>query len=141
MCVKVCYKCSVEKRLDDFHPSPSTKDKRMKMCKDCHRCSKTSVKDRQRSFENQRLIKSYGISIERYEEMEKAQNGLCAICKSPRKEGIRFNIDHNHDTGQVRGLLCSGCNRGLGYFKDRPDLIKKAADYLISNDNLFRSNK
>jgi hypothetical protein len=62
-----------------------------------------------------------------------SQNGVCAICGSPptgtRSHGL-LAIDHCHDTLKIRGLLCNNCNNGLGRFKDNPDSLRKAADYL-----------
>lgn len=84
--------------------------------------------------------KRYGITNQQYEEMFKNQEGLCKICKKPEtclsgvtKEVQRLSIDHSHETGQIRGLLCSNCNRGLGMYKDSPDLLRKAALYLEEN--------
>ena len=61
--------------------------------------------------------------------MHDAQGGLCAICgrKQPEKW---LAVDHDHETGVIRGLLCSRCNSGLGQFKDNPDRLRLAADYL-----------
>lgn len=76
------------------------------------------------------LKKNFGISVEQYDEMLIRQNGVCAICKTPCKSGRRLAVDHDHKTGQVRSLLCSNCNRGLGCFQDNPDLLREAAQYL-----------
>lgn len=69
-----------------------------------------------------------------YERLMKAQNGLCAICKRPEM-GVRARVlalDHDHSAGPgaLRGLLCSNCNRGLGYFGDDPDRMRAAIAYL-----------
>lgn len=61
-----------------------------------------------------------------YETMLAAQEGKCSICDEP--EGLF--IDHCHKSGRVRALLCIRCNHGLGQFKDRPEILRKAADYL-----------
>jgi hypothetical protein len=57
--------------------------------------------------------------------LSEQQNGLCAICGLPEE-----HVDHDHVTGQVRGLLCAGCNKGLGFFRDSPQLLRQAAEYL-----------
>lgn len=78
----------------------------------------------------------YGITREDYENLLKRQGHCCAICKTngvQRKGHTYFHVDHDHSTGKVRGLLCDLCNRGLGYFKDDPYLMRKAAKYLESN--------
>lgn len=78
---------------------------------------------------NSELKKMFGIGIAEYEEMLVSQEGKCAIC-GQRDEHFSLAVDHCHDKGQIRGLLCSQCNRGLGLFKDSPDLLLKAAEYL-----------
>ena len=69
----------------------------------------------------------YGITEDNYKELLKKQVGKCAICD--KKEAI-LNIDHNHKTGRVRGLLCGSCNRALGLMKDNAEFLVKAIDYL-----------
>lgn len=74
----------------------------------------------------------YGLSQERYEALLAAQDGRCAICRTddwPGKDH-RPHVDHCHETGRVRGLLCDFCNRGLGLFGDDPARLRAAADYL-----------
>lgn len=64
-----------------------------------------------------------GLTPEQIREIYDLQNGLCAVCEEPEPT----DLDHCHFSGAVRGLLCRHCNRGLGAFRDRPDLLKKAA--------------
>lgn len=74
-----------------------------------------------------------GITPEQYEELLKEQNGVCAICKefNKRKDRIiRFDVDHCHRTGRVRGLLCNNCNQALGRIKDSIPNLKTAIGYL-----------
>jgi len=70
----------------------------------------------------------YGMTEADYNKMLTSQKGRCFICG--RVEDI-FHIDHCHKTGKVRGLLCGSCNRALGLFKDNPDNLKKAIEYLM----------
>ena len=72
----------------------------------------------------------YGISFEEYSEMLSAQNGCCAICgKHESKLKKSLCIDHDHNTGTVRGLLCTNCNRAISFFEDNIEIIKKAVEY------------
>ena len=71
----------------------------------------------------------YGITLEQYHELLKIQNNVCAICLKPDKSK-NLAVDHCHQSNKIRGLLCSKCNRALGYFHDDPILLTKAADYL-----------
>lgn len=72
----------------------------------------------------------YGITIEQYDAMLAAQNGVCAICLNPpRGKMKRLSVDHCHATGRVRGLLCITCNRAIGYF-DNPEWFRRACLYV-----------
>jgi hypothetical protein len=62
--------------------------------------------------------------------MEESQNGVCYLCGQYNKNGKRLFVDHNHETNQVRNLLCTQCNSGLGMFNENPELMEKAANYL-----------
>lgn len=93
--------------------------------------------DPERAAEKQyasRLQSKYGITIDAVNQMWEDQGGCCAICGAPEppfaERRQRLHVDHDHQTGVVRGLLCSTCNQGLGYFSDDPDRLDKAAQYL-----------
>ncbi len=73
--------------------------------------------------------KKYGITLQDWEAMFDAQHGRCAICVIPLG-GIKVCVDHDHDTGKVRGLLCNRCNQGLGYFSDDTSVLEGAISYL-----------
>ena len=77
----------------------------------------------------------YGMTPPEYEAMLEAQGGLCAICEQPetsKRGGVvrRLAVDHCHETGEVRGLLCNNCNRALGMFGDSPATLAGAIAYL-----------
>lgn len=79
-----------------------------------------------------RLRRLYGITAEQYDEMLEAQGGVCAICERPPGKQ-RLNVDHDHKTGLVRGLLCWECNRRvLAAARDRAHILRRAAEYLES---------
>ena len=65
-----------------------------------------------------------------YEIVFKTQQGLCAVCKKPPKDGHSLAMDHNHKTNEFRGLLCKECNRALGLFGDNIDTLTNAVLYL-----------
>lgn len=73
------------------------------------------------------LLSQYGLSVQEYETMLSVQFGLCAICKTNPAE----HVDHDHGTRLVRGLVCGGCNRGLGCFEDDPKRMREAANYIL----------
>jgi hypothetical protein len=89
-----------------------------------------SASDKRHDLE---LHKRYGISLEQFRQMLDVQGGKCAICKVGHPggdAGRRWNVDHCHSTGKVRGLLCANCNHGLGKFQDDPEILRQAIAYL-----------
>jgi hypothetical protein len=85
--------------------------------------------------EKLRLKREYGITPEERNEMFKNQNGKCAICGRHQSEFKKiFNLDHNHSTGKIRGLLCFRCNCMLGFATDDLNILKKAIKYLEMTD-------
>jgi len=90
------------------------------------------------------LRRTFGLSLAEYEEMLTAQHGTCAICGRPPRKGSSLHVDHDHETGAVRGLLCFRCNGGLGQFKEEFERLVTASEYLsgdlepIRTRTLFR---
>ena len=83
------------------------------------------------------LMAKYQLTVGEYEAILAAQGGGCAICGSAEtyvnnRHGTTFSlsVDHDHETGVIRGILCGACNRGVGYFRDRPSLLDAASKYL-----------
>ena len=92
------------------------------------------------------LQKNYRLSNEDYDALLASQGGGCAICgtdscyTNPRSgKMVALSVDHNHDTGTVRGILCKDCNIGLANFKDNPDLLHRAVDYLAKESTHVKS--
>ncbi len=94
----------------------------------CNICRKQREK---RNRHNAHLKKRYSISIEEYDALLQAQGGACWICYGGTSKGF-FAVDHDHKTGEVRGLLCANCNKTLGRFRDNPERFRRAASYLES---------
>lgn len=132
----VCTTCQEEKPQEEF--AKLGKRGLGRKCKPCinayNRKWRTSEYSR-----NQNLKKSFGITSADYDEMFKAQGGVCKICKQPettvRSGKIQsLSVDHNHTTGKIRGLLCNSCNRALGKFKDSKENLLNAIKYLEERD-------
>lgn len=105
-------------------------------CKSCVAAGvrATVDKDKRRDYD---LNRHYGINHETYLEMLAEQNGSCKICGCTEEEhGKRLHVDHNHKTGKVRGLLCSRCNTAIGKFKEDPEIIQKAIEYIERWNNV-----
>lgn len=136
--MKTCTKCGVEKPLEGFYKEKKAKDGRTSQCSVC-----LAEKSRRRYKNNPEagwastIKKKYGITQEDYYALLEQQGGKCAneSCKAtqcgPNKK--RWCIDHNHDTGEVRGLLCSDCNAAAGILRDNPSIIRGLAKYLEEN--------
>lgn len=79
------------------------------------------------------LKERYGLTVEQYQEMEKNQAGLCKICqKPPSGRWNRLHVDHDHETGAIRGLLCFTCNVMLGHARDNLNVLQAAIAYLTA---------
>lgn len=80
------------------------------------------------------LIRTYGIAFHEYKRLFRTQKGRCKICGTKEvgtdETKVTLCLDHCHKTGKVRGLLCSHCNSGLGFFRDDPELMQKAIEYI-----------
>ena len=88
------------------------------------------AKEKNENFNHERQLKIYNLTKEQYDKLLELQSGGCAICKQECKSEQRLSIDHNHDTNEVRGLLCKSCNAGIGQFKEDEDLLLNAIEYL-----------
>lgn len=76
------------------------------------------------------LKRNFGLSVEAYHEMLEAQGGVCAICENIDATGRRLAVDHCHETGRIRGLLCTHCNTALGLVNDSVDTLRRMKEYL-----------
>lgn len=127
--VKTCVTCLVQKPTSEFHRD---KNRHKPWCKPCRSKARKDNKwsngrvGREAEL-RARLRDRYGITLEYREEIRQSQNNKCAICK---EYDDNLFVDHCHNTGIVRGLLCSKCNSGLGMFRDNIDFLKGAIEYL-----------
>ncbi len=72
----------------------------------------------------------YGVTQEKFDSMLKEQGGVCRICRKDSNGGRAWNVDHDHNTGTVRGLLCTNCNIGLGQFQENVETLANAIKYI-----------
>ena len=127
---KACSRCGEEKLLSDFYKNRSKKDGRSSECRVCGRqhrkeniakyrvyCKEWSERNPQAGRKNR--LKQYNLTLVDYNRLHTQQKGLCAICGLPATARVRgrvksLSVDHNHRTGEVRGLLCVKCNTAIG---------------------------
>lgn len=133
--MKTCTTCNVSKPTSEFHLRTNLKgDKVLKtQCKSCKNSYNKECRDKNgpEIMRNYHLKKKYGITQQDYTLMLEQQGNACLICLTPAKTPSHLHVDHNHDTGAVRGLLCPNCNVALGKFKDDPAVLAKAINYLL----------
>jgi Recombination endonuclease VII len=128
---RVCPDCNTIKMLQDFPSNKKSTSGVGTYCKPCHNAR--SMETRQRLYGGGRhfhLKRRYGMGAEDVAALIEAQGGRCAICLAAPAVHVDHDHDHDHVTGRVRGVLCFNCNGGLGQFRDRTDVMRKAIDYL-----------
>lgn len=134
MGVKTCPKCKITKDYSDFYKCKTHKNNCSTYCKVCSNERTTSYARNNKDkipTTGYSLKRRYGISSEEYLAMLEQQGNKCAICEIDQCiTGRAFAVDHDHTTKQIRGLLCSACNTGLGMFKDNTKLLQQASEYL-----------
>ena len=123
---KLWYKKNKEKRRQ------YNKEYRDKNRESLNRYDRDRYEDRKDELRSNKFKRKYGITLEQRDKMIKEQNGTCLICKDiltlEGKGGCV--VDHCHETGEVRGILCSPCNSGIGHLKDDVSLLYAAIEYL-----------
>ena len=135
--MKICPKCKQEKPLNKFHKDKSTTTGLRSWCKKCtNESSKNYIRGmskekRQLFHQRKNLKRSYNITPEEYTQRLEEQNSCCSIC-GERNNNLSMNlaVDHDHQTGQIRGLLCANCNVILGMAKDNIDILASTISYL-----------
>lgn len=134
---KKCSSCKRRLHLINFYNSKTSLDSKRSQCKYCEKLRREEVRllNPAKEYEMQRegnLRRKYGLSLADYKQLLYDQGGCCRICEKYLDEvsTSKVHIDHDHTTGEVRGILCVTCNTGLGKFKDDPELLERARDYL-----------
>lgn len=148
MQIKTCKRCNTTKPVDDFYKNYVSKAGVQYYTSHCKACGKSqhrekwdsmSAEDRRKwnakqnankeYHKNYRLSSKYGLTLEQFNNMYKEQNGQCAICSTAVPDN-KICVDHNHNTGRVRHLLCHNCNVILGHAFEDPSILIKCAEYL-----------
>ncbi len=136
--MKKCVKCKKEKPLSLFFKNCKAKDGLQWACKECDqnrhlKWKQDNPEEYKRRIKNTDLKRNYGITLIEYEKSKEEQKNSCYICSEVTNDLV---VDHCHISGKVRKLLCNNCNAGLGMYKDKPELLRKAAEYLEEHSGL-----
>lgn len=137
-----CNKCKEHKPLIEFGKNSQNANGRSNVCKVCKNAYNKEYYGANRLQERTRVrLARYGLTVESYNLLWAEQSGQCKICDCAladlpdyvgrNRPSNACCIDHCHETGKVRGLLCMSCNLLLGYAKDRVSLLDRAKTYLI----------
>lgn len=135
--MKICKTCKVEKNLADFYNTKT-------VCKSCHAVNAKIWRDNNK--EKKKLLNTnwwyktqYGISYDNFLATCLTQSNKCKICNTDLQFKGKSNKsavqDHNHETSELRGILCNACNVGLGHFRDNKEALLNAVDYLKEYEN------
>ncbi len=130
---KYCPQCKSDLPVEDFGNNRSSYDGLTAYCRPCHtRQGRESRAKNWGSSRHYHLMHRYGISAEDADNLLVEQGGVCAICQKVPKQELRipWHVDHDHETGKVRGILCHSCNTALGNFNDDPEILGRALNYL-----------
>jgi Recombination endonuclease VII len=163
--MKICKACGAAKQLDEYYANPSGRDGTRPECKDCTRARRKRwyLENREREIQRvlawqvehpemvrarmdafraagkkkvsdrkSRLKRKYGLTLEGFDALLESQGGGCAICGRPDVD----NVDHDHATGRVRGILCFKCNVAIGLIDEDSDRARAAGEYLDRDDEM-----
>ena len=119
--MKRCKTCGVNKKNAEFYKDPKKKDKLKSVCRPCYDAY----------YDEKAYIRKYNITKQQKFDMIASQNNCCSICSEPFSSTQDTHVDHCHDTGKVRAILCANCNRGIGCFKDNTFLMQQAMNYIF----------
>lgn len=132
--IKRCGKCKIPKPFKQFSRGNRTKNGLQSWCKTCSsECSSAWAKAQGPDYHRKHHLQyMFGLSIENHDRLLTAQGGVCAICRRPPSKGTHLVVDHSHKTGKIRGLLCSPCNKALGFLQDSIVHLTSGINYLTN---------
>lgn len=129
---RACVRCKIIKPIDQFRVRTGSPHRRLSWCITCQgEAARQWITDNQERLSQHRSRWKYGISPARRAAMIEAQGGACAICKLPLSAEPRArHVDHNHETGRIRSVLCHACNLALGLTRESLDTLRAMVAYL-----------
>ena len=140
---KTCTECLLEKPLEAFHKDARSKTGRTSKCASCRTERQKAVQEKQklekpehyrRWRKSNNYSSKYGLTLEEVEAKLRLQHSICPICECSLDLNS-WAVDHCHTTGKVRDILCSSCNKGLGFFYESPEALQNAISYLKKHND------
>jgi hypothetical protein len=132
-----CKACNLAQKKSRYDADPETHIERVTRWREANRerfnefqRRNNARPERKRKSRDAYYRRTFGISADEFDALLEGQGGGCAICGTRPKRVASLHLDHCHETGAIRGILCLSCNQALGHFRDDPALLEAAADYL-----------
>ena len=141
-----CTSCKLFKTLNKFRVGTAQGKKTPRRWSECRECLSKRCRNYHKANPGRmleiKLMKNYGMTLTEFNSLLEDQKGLCAICHMPepaidKRTGKqrRLSVDHSHQTGKTRGLLCTLCNQGIGQFRENPELLMAAIEYIKKHND------
>lgn len=132
---RACSMCGFEKALDQFRAKGRASKYPNRLSgidAACIPCARKRAAERRARLGDSYRVKQYGLSLEQFNALFARQGGCCRLCLRHQLEvpKQKLQIDHDHVTGKVRGLLCAECNMGIGLLRESPEILARAIEYL-----------
>lgn len=147
--IKICSKCKQNKFISEFHKQNDRKSGRRSACKKCCDNYRKKNQDKYNKYvkdwnrrnpdkiKNTKLIRGFGITLEQYNGIFAEQRGCCVICGKHQSELKKsLAVDHDHESGVIRQLLCNHCNLILGLVQDNISLLEEFIKYVQKHKNI-----
>jgi hypothetical protein len=127
-----CRQCRTEKQRLYYAAMPPKTAEQRKKATEYQKAYRLKNLEKVKQDSRVRHIKrKFNLTQEEYNDMLKAQNGVCATCNQKCKTGNHLAVDHDHKTGKIRGLLCKDCNTSLGLLKEDIQILENLKNYII----------
>jgi hypothetical protein len=111
-------------------PCPKGHTLRFTASANCVECNSETLRREAEARKWTRRFRLYGLTQDRFHEILRDQGSACPICTDALAELSKIHVDHCHDTGRVRGLLCGRCNQAIGLLREDPDTMRRAIAYV-----------
>lgn len=137
---RVCVRCKRDRPMDQYQRDKRSLNRRIRECDECRHARFAKIyadavhadaAARSRKTRSQYLMRRYGITADHYDEMNREQHGLCAVCETSEKALV---VDHCHTSGAIRALLCNDCNLALGHINDSVEILNRLIKYVETHD-------